>query len=164
MNCILRYATAKRGPWRGPEIRGRIDRTLLWTATGGNLMPNGATAYYTAPTTPGTYLVQVRAAADPRLQDAATATVTVVAGGGGIPPGGGGPGSSTTVSVSLYPKTLKLNAGQKFTFEATVVGSSNTAVDWRLASTKGEATLSQTGEFEALRPGTYELLAISQGD
>ncbi len=77
--------------------------------------------------------------------------------------GGGGGSTSGAVSVKITPSTLTLAPGGKQTFQATVTGSSNTAVQWGCSG----GTIDQTGNYTAPNAsGTfvYRISATSVAD
>jgi phospholipase C len=76
---------------------------------------------------------------------------------------GGGGGGSQTVSVSVTPSTATLDAGATQQFQATVTGSSNTAVQWQVNQVAGgnaqAGTISDTGLYTA--PQTTTALTVT---
>ena len=158
------------GPGKGTflgatiSVEGSSDTSVSWSCTGGTIQPNGYTAYFIAPDTPGSYQVSVFSNADPDPSHQSTTTVSVVPGGPGIPPGTVVNGSRT-ISVSVYPKTAQITAGESVNLLATVRGTSNNAVTWIVAgSGAGDASVSSSGTFSTMRAGDFVVQAVSQED
>ena len=109
-----------------------------------------ASGLYTAPGTPGTYHVVATSQADWGKSD--TATVTVNA---------GNPVISVTIDA---PKTVTVAASATHQFQATVTGTSNTAVTWNVMEVGG-GSVDASGLYTAPgTPGTYHVVATSQAD
>jgi len=82
----------------------------------------------------------------------------------------GGGGNSGGVSVTISPTSATVVVGQNTAFQATVTGSSNTAVTWEVNGTTGGnstvGTVSNTGVYTAPAnvpsPATVSVTAVSQ--
>jgi len=83
-----------------------------------------------------------------------------------------GGGNSSGVKVSLTPTTATVVVGQNTAFQATVTGSSNTAVTWEVNGTVGgnstAGTVSASGLYTAPanvpNPAQVSVSAVSQAD
>ncbi|MGB7844050.1 MAG: hypothetical protein WBL63_00415 [Candidatus Acidiferrum sp.] len=85
--------------------------------------------------------------------------------------GGGGGGGTNTVTVTLTPTTATVVVGQNVAFQATVTGSTNTAVTWQVNGIAGgNATIGTivTGVYTAPAavpsPASVTVTAVSQAD
>ncbi len=75
--------------------------------------------------------------------------------------GAGGPNSSD-IKVSISPTTLQATGGQQYQFQATVTGTANAQVTWRV---REGGTIDATGLLTApTRAGTYHVDVISVAD
>ena len=86
----------------------------------------------------------------------------------GVACGGGGgssqPPAPQVLSVSLSPAGVSLWTGGTQAFQATVTGTSNTAVTWSVVETSG-GSVSATGLYTAPgTAGTYHVKAVSVAD
>jgi alpha-tubulin suppressor-like RCC1 family protein len=71
---------------------------------------------------------------------------------------------SLTVTVAIAPASASVTAGAKTSFTATVAGSKETRVTWRVREAGG-GTVSSTGEYTAPNaPGTFHVEAKSVAD
>lgn len=85
---------------------------------------------------------------------------------------GGGGGNSGTVSVAVAPQSPNVVVNQTVAFQATVTGSSNTAVTWQVNGiTSGNSTvgtINTSGTYTAPatvpNPATVTVTAVSQAD
>jgi hypothetical protein len=112
------------------------------TEGGGTISPSGM---YTAPATPGTYIV--RATSDADTTKWADATVTVV--------------EASTTGINVTPPGVTLFVGSTQQFAATLTGGGSVAVDW----TATGGTISSTGFYTApATAGLYRVKATSQAD
>lgn len=70
------------------------------------------------------------------------------------------------VTVSVYPVNADMIPGSRFTFQATVNGSQNPLVHWRLLETPADGGIdANTGLFTApTAEGTYHVVATSYAD
>jgi hypothetical protein len=115
---------------------------VVWSASGGSVTSSGL---YTAPSSPGTYTITVKSAADATVSASAQVTIT----------------SPTVVSVSVTPNSASVAANSQQQFTAMVSGTSNTAVTW----TASGGTVSTAGVYTAPNlPGTYSVKAASVAD
>ncbi len=82
--------------------------------------------------------------------------------------GGGGDSAARelkTVQVSIDPLAATVLMGGTKTFTATVTGSANTAVDWKVREGATGGAITKGGVYTAPRaPGTYHVAAVSQAD
>src|SRR5581483_4838394 len=130
-------------------VTGSSDTAVAWSiqegTAGGSVTADGT---YTAPATPGTYHLIAASHADPTKSASATITVT----------------SGAVVSVAISPAVIGLITGESHDFDATVSGSSNTAVTWSVEEAGG-GTVDGNGIYTApMTAGTYHLIATSQAD
>jgi hypothetical protein len=125
--------------------------TVTWEFAGsaaGELTGSGLTAAYKAPATlvasPLIVSIRVRSVEDTSRYATATLTIldTVTNGGSN---NGGGNGNQITLSVG--PSSATIEPGQTLQFTATVTGTSNTGVTWRVVT--GLGTISNSGLFAA---------------
>ena len=79
--------------------------------------------------------------------------------------GGGGGGQVQSISVAIdAPKTVTVAASATHQFQATVTGTSNTAVTWTVMEASG-GSVNASGLYTAPgTPGTYHVVATSQAD
>jgi hypothetical protein len=103
-------------------------------------------------------------------------TVVLIAGCSGLGSGGnsssGGGNTGSGVSVSITPTSATVVVGQPEAFQATVSGSTNTAVTWQVngvaggSSTSGTITTSgaYTAPAQVPNPATVSVSAVSQAD
>jgi mono/diheme cytochrome c family protein len=118
------------------------DSTVTWSIDSGGvgqIAANGNSATYTAPATIAMVptIVTVRVRSNEDQTQTATCVVTIENGSGG-----GG-----KVAIALNPLSITLNVGTTEQFKATVTGSSDSAVIWKIVS--GVGTLSSSGLFRA---------------
>lgn len=85
--------------------------------------------------------------------------------------GGGGTGGST-VTVTVTPSTAGVVVNQSLAFQASVTGSTNTAVTWQVSGATGGnstvGTITAAGQYTAPAqvptPATVSVTAVSQAD
>jgi hypothetical protein len=78
--------------------------------------------------------------------------------------GGSGPGAPPAITVTLSPAGAALWTGGTQTFQATVTGTTDTAVAWSVVEPSG-GTISATGRYTApASPGTFRVKATSAAD
>ncbi len=124
--------------------------TVKWAVQGGS--PNGtvsATGLYTAPATPGTYLVDAYVAEHDTVK--ATATIAVQVG----------------VSVVVTPNTPVpvMVPLSKLQFTATLTNASNTAVTWSVLGGSANGTIDTNGLYTApSKAGSFVIIATSVQD
>jgi hypothetical protein len=124
------------------SVSGATNTAVSWTASGGSISASGM---YTAPMSPGSYMVTATSVAN--TSQSASAVVGVSA--------------TTAVAISLSPISSSLLTGGTQQFTATVTGSTNTAVTW--SATGG--SVSSSGLFTApSTAGTYTVTATSSAD
>ena len=78
--------------------------------------------------------------------------------------GGGGGAVSTPRSITMSPLNPTVAAGTTYTFTATVVGVTNTAVTWSVQEGSAGGSINSQGVYECNVPGVYHVLAVSQAD
>ena len=122
------------------SVTGTSNSNVVWSATGGTVSASGV---YTAPTTPGSYLVTATSTIDKAVS--ASAAVTVSAG--------------ISISISPASASILVNGTQQFT--GAVSGVSNTAIIWSASG----GTVSSSGLYTAPNtPGTYTVTVTSAAD
>jgi hypothetical protein len=126
-----------------------VDGTVGGSASVGTVTSAGL---YTAPAATGSHAVQVASVADPTAT--ASATVTV---------------SQQAVSVTISPTSATLRPSKTQQFQATVTGSSNTAVTWSVDTIVGGnssvGTILSTGLYTApASTGTHTVQTTSVAD
>lgn len=92
-------------------VANTTNTAINWTASGGQVVPNGASATWTAPGRGGSYTITATSAAD--AARSATATVTV-----------------NPAVVVVAPATATIGAGDVVPLTATVTNAVNGAVTW----------------------------------
>lgn len=121
------------------SITGTTNTAVTWTASGGTVTSSGL---YTAPNAAGSYSVTATSVADSTKH--ATSITTV-----------------SQISVAISPSSASLQTGGQQQFNASVSGTSNTAVTWSASG----GTVSSAGLYTApSTPGTYKLMATSIAD
>lgn len=127
---------------------GPQDTSVSWVIEGssvGALVTSGLKATYTAPlsiaSSPTSVVIRVRSIADTSLTAMAVIQVldTVNTGGGG--------GGGQNVTIALTPLSVTMNPGKTQRFTATVSGSTNTGVIWRMIS--GPGSIASDGLYSA---------------
>lgn len=132
------------------EVKGAEDPTVTWSVPGGDsagtITPAGV---YTAPATAGTYEVKATSVADPSSSGTATVTVT--------------PATSVAITLAPHPVTLQVNGRQ--TFSATVTGTPDRRVTWRVLEGTTGGTITSAGTYSApAAVGTFTVVATSVAD
>lgn len=126
-------------------VGSTTNTTVTWRvqeAAGGTVTQQGV---YTAPNTAGTYHVVAASQADTTKTAAATVTVPLV--------------------VTVAPATVTQTLRDTRTFVATVLGSANSAVTWRIQEGATGGTITAGGVYTAPgAPGTFHIIATSQAD
>lgn len=123
-------------------VSGSTNTAVTWSATGGSVSSSGM---YTAPNSAGSYLVTAESMADNTISASAGVTVT----------------ANPVVSVVISPTSASILTNGSQQFDATVSGSSNTAVTW--SATGG--SVSSSGLYTApSTAGTYTVKATSAAD
>lgn len=129
-------------------VSGADDPAVTWSVqeSAGTV---GSAGVYTAPSSTGTFHVVATSVADPSKSATAEVTVTTV----------------PQVSVSLTPGSVSLNPGQTQQFVATVTGTSNPAVTYKIVEGASGGTLTDSGLYTApATTGTYHVVATSVAD
>jgi len=130
----------------GTSNTGVTWRVLEGSAGGSFLDQDGL---YQAPPTPGTYTIMATSLADGSKSGAATVTVTY---------------EVLPIVVAIVPGTKSLAPNATFTFAATVSGTAQTGVTWRVDSGPGTIDAA-TGLYTAPSgPGTAVIRATSTAD
>jgi len=115
-------------------------------AAAGSITADGT---YTAPVIPGTYHIIAISREDPT--HAATAEVTVV--------------SAPVVSVAIEPAVVSLSSGKNQRFTATVSGTADPSMTWRILEGEGGGLIQPDGAYTApATAGTYHVIVTSQAD
>jgi len=137
-------------------VTGSSNTAVTWAVdgvTGGNATVGiiSTTGLYTAPTTTGQHTITVTSAADTTKSASSTVTVT------------------QTISVAVTPASASVQAGATQQFQATVTGSSTTAVTWAVDGVAGGnttvGTISTTGLYTAPEAaGQHAITATSAAD
>lgn len=127
-------------------VSGGPDAAITWSVRegdGGSITQDGR---YTAPLTEGVFHVVAASQADPTKE--ATAEVTVT---GGVP---------VPASIKISPEAATVHINESLPFSATVTGTPDTAVVWRLEEAAGSMT--PAGVYTAPGiAGIYRLIATS---
>ncbi|MGC4119944.1 MAG: Ig-like domain-containing protein [Myxococcales bacterium] len=130
-------------------VTGTSNTAVTWSvqeAQGGTVSTTG---FYTAPSIAGTFHVVATSVADATRFDLATVTVTTA------PP---------PVAVAVSPKVAALQVGASQQFNATVSGTSDTTVTWKVEEAGG-GSVSAAGLYTAPAvAGTFHLVATSVAD
>lgn len=131
-------------------VTGVDDPSVTWSVpagdSAGTITPAGV---YTAPMTAGTYEVTATSVADPSAS--ATATVTVT------PP--------TSVAITLTPSPATVQVDGRQTFSATVTGTQDPRLTWRVQEGSAGGTINSEGTYSApATAGTFHVEATSVAD
>ncbi len=79
--------------------------------------------------------------------------------------GGGGGGNPSRVTVVVVPASINLPAGNATTFTATVSGTNNTGVTWRVEEGAAGGSVTSDGRYVApALAGVYHVVATSKAD
>ncbi|WP_224240476.1 immunoglobulin domain-containing family protein [Hyalangium gracile] len=132
------------------EVKGADDPSVTWSVPAGDAAGTITDAgLYTAPMTAGTYEVKATSVADPTRS--ATATVTV------LPP--------TSVAVTVTPGPVSVRRDGRQTFSATVTGTEDRRVTWRVQEGAAGGTINSDGTYSApASAGTFHVEATSVAD
>jgi plastocyanin len=139
-------------------VTGTRDSAVTWSvAEGGPAGTVDTSGLYTAPAGEGIFHVVATSRADPMKSASAEVKVAKVA------------SSPGQVAISISPQTITLKPGDKVRATATVTGSSDTRVAWRISCCGGAFTpdglYSAGGVYTAsTSDGTYQLTAQSLAD
>lgn len=139
-------------------VSGAANNTVYWYVNGGSA--NGtisSSGLYRAPAAPPAGPVTIRTVSAANSERQATATVTVT--------------PSNGISISISPTSATVQTGAARQFTATVTGSANTAVTWKVSDiVNGNATVgtvSNSGLYTApasVPGGPIAVSATSQAD
>jgi len=142
-------------------VQNSTDQSVMWYvngALGGNAAVGiiDTNGMYTAPSTPATVTVTATTVATPAVSGSANVTVT----------------APVVVTVSVTPATATVRVNRTHQFTATVNGSSNQAVTWKVNGIAGGNTtvgrLSTAGLYTAPNsvpsPSTVQVSATSVAD
>jgi len=140
-------------------VTWKVDGVANGNTTVGTITGTGNSVTYTAPATAGSHTLTAISAAD--TSKSATASITVT-----VPP------PPVVVSVALSSTAANLTAGSVQPFTATVSGSSNTDVTWKVDGVaNGDTTVGTiTGSGNTVTytapaaAGSHTLTAISAAD
>jgi hypothetical protein len=137
-----RVQTGRRQSFLAKVVGGDVT-SVIWSATGGSMSPEGV---WTAPSTPGTYEVTATTA-DNRSQRAST-TVTVV--------------TSAVPSVVLTPISLTVAPRGFAPLTTTSLGVSSSAQAWKVLEGPSGGALTYNGTYIAPeQPGAYHVQVTS---
>ena len=124
------------------NVSGTSNTSVAWKASGGAVASNGM---FTAPMSPGSYVVTATSMADSTKSASAAVTVT----------------ATTTVGVTISPGSASLTTGGTQQFTASVSGSSTTGVTWSASG----GQISSSGLYTApSSAGTFSVTATSVAD
>lgn len=124
--------TASRTQQFTSTVTGSTNQSVAWTTSGPGSI--STTGLYTAPASiPSGTSATVVATSAADASKSASAVVTL---------------NPTTISISVAPSSVALTAGQSRTFTATVTGSPNRAVTWRI-DPPGVGTITTAGRYTA---------------
>jgi len=131
-------------------VTGISNPAVTWSvqeASGCGTISSAGT--YTAPAAAGTCHVVATSVGDPTKRDVATVTVT----------------PAPVVAVAISPKTATISAGGTVSFQATVTGTTNTAVTWSIQEASGCGSVSTAGVYTApAAAATCHVVATSAAD
>ena len=140
-------------------ITGTTNTSVTWSVDGvaGGSSAAGtisASGLYTAPAKAGTHTVKATSAADAKVSAAATVTVSA---------------AGQSVAVAISPASASLPPGGSQQFQATVTGTTNSAVSWSVDGVAGGnatvGTISATGLYIApAAAGSHTITAASVAD
>lgn len=124
------------------SVPGLANQVIRWSTNGGTISPTGpSSATYTAPSVAGTF--SVIATADGDSSKFATATISVSA-----------------VGISIDPQSVTLAPNASTTFDATVVGATNTNATFSATQGTVVATGPHSARYTAPpTEGTYTITA-----
>ncbi len=126
----------------GQNGEPHLNQAVTWSVAGPAAAAVASSGLFTAPATPGVYVVTAAALADPTKS--ATATVTV--------------GEDLMVS----PSWASLPLGGSQAFRAQVTGAANPAVAWSVAEGAAGGAVSSAGVYTApAAAGTYHVVAVA---
>ena len=136
-------------------VTGSSNTTVSWAvngAAGGNTTAGtiSSAGLYTAPSqAPNPATVTITATSQADATKSASATVTVMA--------------PVQVTVSISPTTGSLIGGQTLQFNASVTGSSNTAVTWSVSATGNNpaGTITPAGLYNAPNESTQTTVTVT---
>lgn len=134
------------------SVSGSENTNVTWSTNGGELVPDGTSAVYTAPDQVGTFEIIATSEADPT--QSATAVVTVV--------NSEEPGDEIEVSIS--PASAELLAGGEKSFTATVTGADDDSVTWAVDGGSIDGTGNTITYVAPDAAGSYTLTATSVAD
>jgi hypothetical protein len=130
-------------------VTGTADTAVAWTVdeqAGGSVDPAGL---YTAPGAAGTFHVRATSHADAAAQGIATVTVT----------------PAPVIGVAVTPRTPSVLTGGTIAFSATVTGTTNQGVTWRVQEASGCGIITAAGAYTApALTGTCHVVATSMAD
>lgn len=122
---------------------GTLGGAITQSSDTANGSPKGD---FVAGQVPGTYTIRAYSDFDPNAFGEATVIVK-------------------RVGVVVEPPRATLQPGDVLQFSAAVTGATNAAVEWSIVEGSGAAGIvSETGNYQATRPGTFHLKATSLED
>jgi hypothetical protein len=135
---------------------GTIDQTVTWSLGAGAAGSiDASTGLYIAPSTAGSYAVVATSVADPTKSGSGTVTVQPAP----------APAPAPAVAVLVSPATASVLTGGTVQLTATVTGSTNTAVTWKVQEGTTGGAVSSNGVYTApSTAGSYHVVATSAAD
>ncbi|MFL5344442.1 MAG: hypothetical protein ACJ8AT_06600 [Hyalangium sp.] len=132
------------------EVKGSEDPSVTWSVPAGDSAGTISTSgVYTAPLSAGTFEVKATSVADPTRS--ATVTVTVT------PP--------TSVAITVTPTPVSVQTSGRQTFSATVTGTQDRRVTWRVQEGPAGGSINENGTYTApATAGTIHVEATSVAD
>ncbi|WP_169720650.1 kelch repeat-containing protein [Geothrix fermentans] len=132
------------------QVTGSSDTSIVWSCSGGNILPKGAAAFYTAPLIPGLYTVTATSTANPDVSAITTIQVSAP--------------SSSTPTLSILPQAATLQPGQRlFLGTAYATTDPSLGLDW--AATGGNLApdaSTASAFFSSPAAGAYTVTATSR--
>ncbi len=134
------------------QVTGSTDNGILWSCSGGLLVPKGASAFYAAPLVPGSYSVTATSSANPEVSLSATVVVSAQA--------------PSTPFLNVIPSAATLGVGQRlFLGSEYTVADPQSGLDW---STDGGALAIESSGASAFltapaSPGTVTVTLAGRG-
>jgi hypothetical protein len=134
------------------QVTGSSNTSLVWTCSGGTLLPKGASAFYTAPLVPGTYTVTATSVANPEVS--ATATLQVSA------------SATSTPALSTLPSAATLLPNQRLSIGTSYrINDPSTGLDWTASGgTLAVDASTASAFFSAPAEGAYTVSLASRSN
>lgn len=126
-------------------VTNAATNAVTWTASGGSIVPSGATAVWTAPLSGGPFTITAKSTSDPTKSASATVTVNAV-------------------GISITPATASVGAGGTQQFTAAVTNTTNIAVTWTASGGTISGTDATVMWTAPVASGSYTVTATSVAD